>query len=324
MIPLPKPPKVTKKSENKAIITIEPLYPGYGITIGNSYRRVLLSSLEGAAITEVKIKGVKSEFDNIPGVIENVLMILINLKKVKIRSISEEPKMISLSVKGEKEVKASDFKTGPDIKIINLNEHIATISNKATELEIEARIERGIGYVTSEERERAREDIEVLPIDAIFTPVEKVNFEIENVRVGKKTNFEKLELEVETNGAISPDEAFSEATEILLNHFSLFSSVRQGEAEVKNKEKKEKAAGDKKKGEKKADSESESDFKKEKIEKLEEIPERIRENLIKAGIKSINGLLKKNKDGILAIDGLGAKAVEEIEKMLKKHKLGLK
>ncbi len=321
MIPLPKTPKITKKEKNKATIVIEPLYPGYGVTIGNSYRRVLLSSLEGSAITEVKIKGVKSEFDNIPGVIENVLMILINLKKIRVKNMASDPQRIKLSVKGEKEVKASDFITGPDVKIANPEEHIATISEKGTEFEIEAVVSNGVGYVPIEEMKRSKDDIEVLPLDAIFTPVKNVNFEIENVRVGKKTNFEKLELEILTDGTISAEDAFKEATDILLGHFSIFSDMdkKVGESEKESKEKAK--ANDDKKREK--DKKEKPDYKKEKIENAE-LSEKIKEALIGNGIKTVGGLARKKEEDILKIEGVGKKAIEEIKKMLEKHNLNLK
>jgi len=245
MIPLPNLPKVIQKEGNKAIFEIMPFYPGYGVTIANSYRRVLLSSLEGAAITEVKIKGASHEFSNLPGVLEDVIMILINLKKLRFKSWSEEPQMISLEVKGEKKVKAGDFKLTPQIRLANPEAEIATLTDKKAELQIEAKIEKGIGYSSAEEREEKKAEVGVIPIDAIFTPVKKVSFKIKNVIVGKRTDFERLQLEIETDGTISPEEAFSQATDILFDHFSLFSKF--GEKGEKKKVEKEE---EKKRGEK--------------------------------------------------------------------------
>ena len=240
MIPLPNQTKVIEKKGNKAIFEITPFYPGYGMTVGNNYRRVLLSSLEGAAITEVKIKGVTHEFFSLPGVLEDIVMILINLKKLRFKNWSDEPQIITLGAKGEKEVKARDFKLTPQVKLANPEAHIATLTSKSAELQIEAKIEKGIGYLSTEEREEKKATIGVIPIDAIFTPVKKVSFKIENVIVGKRTDFERLELEIETDGTISPEEAYSGATDILLEHFSLFSKFGQKKEEKEAKEEAEK------------------------------------------------------------------------------------
>jgi len=222
MIPLPSLPKIIEKKGHTAIIEIKPLYPGYGVTIGNSYRRVLLSSLQGAAITEVKIKGIGHEFSSIPGIVEDVIMILLNLKKVRLKSWGEEAQTILLHIKGVKEIKAKDFKVNPQIDIANPNLHIATLTDKKAELQLEAKIEKGIGYVPVEEMKKKKLEVGAILIDAIFTPVKKVNFKIENVRVGEKTDFENLHLEIETDGTITPEEAFSRATDIVVDHFSFF------------------------------------------------------------------------------------------------------
>ena len=224
MIPLPNQTKVIEKKGNKAIFEITPFYPGYGMTVGNNYRRVLLSSLEGAAITEVKIKGVTHEFFSLPGVLEDIVMILINLKKLRFKNWSDEPQIITLGAKGEKEVKARDFKLTPQVKLANPEAHIATLTSKSAELQIEAKIEKGIGYLSTEEREEKKATIGVIPIDAIFTPVKKVSFKIENVIVGKRTDFERLELEIETDGTLTPEEAFYQATDVLLKQFEVVMS----------------------------------------------------------------------------------------------------
>ncbi|PIR89711.1 DNA-directed RNA polymerase subunit alpha [bacterium (Candidatus Gribaldobacteria) CG07_land_8_20_14_0_80_33_18] len=238
MIPLPSLPKIIKEEKNKAIIEIEGLYPGYGATMGNSLRRVLLSSLEGAAITQVKIKGVSHEFSTISGVLEDVIMIILNLKKLRFKMFSEESQHASLKIKGQKEVKGKDFKLSPQIEIVNSSAHIATLTAKSAEIDMEVQIERGVGYQTVEEREIKKWDVGVLPIDAIFTPIKKVTFRVENMRVGKRTDFDRLLLDIETDGTISPAIAFSKASKIVLDHFNLFS---QFEKEIeKPKEKVEK------------------------------------------------------------------------------------
>jgi len=224
MIPLPSLPKIIKKENNRAIFEIEGLYPGYGITISNTFRRVLLSSLEGAAITQIKIKGVSHEFSTIPGVLEDVITIILNLKKIRFKSFSKEPQRIILKAKGEKKVKAGDFDVTSEVEVKNPDIPIATITTKSTQLQIEAVVETGIGYQSVEQRELKKQEsaVEMMPIDSIFTPVKRVSFKVENMRVGKRTDFDKLKIDIETDGTISPKEAFSNASEILRQHFSLF------------------------------------------------------------------------------------------------------
>ncbi len=240
MIPLPELPKIIQKENNKAIFEISPLYPNYGITIGNSLRRVLLSSLEGAAITEVKIEGVSHEFSTLPGVLEDILIILLNLKKIRLKLFTDEPQVLTLEVKGEKKIQAKDFKLNPQIEIVNPETHIATLTDKKASLILEAKVEKGIGYSPAEEREKKELEVEALFLDAIFTPVRKVNFIIENVIVGKRTDFEKLKVEIETDGTVSPEETFVRAANILIEHFSLFIKLELPKLEIKKRKKAEK------------------------------------------------------------------------------------
>lgn len=225
MIPLPQKPKIVEKKGNWALFEIEGLYPGYGVTLGNSLRRVLISSLEGAAVTRMKIKGVPHEFSTIPGVLEDVIQIMLNLKQMRFRVFTEEPQKGFLKVKGEKEVLGSDFKLPAQVELVNPNCHIATLTDKKAELEMEIQIEKGIGYSPREQRKREKLEIGAIPLDAIFTPIRRVTFRVENMRVEERTDFDRLFLEVETDGTISPEEAFSQASEILFSHFSLFAET---------------------------------------------------------------------------------------------------
>ena len=222
MIPLPKKLKIIKKEKDKATFEIEALYPGYGVTIGNSLRRVLLSSLEGAAITQVKIKNVSHEFSTIPNVFEDVINILLNLKQLRFKIFTKESQKAVLKIKGEKNVSGSDFKLPTQLDLVNKEAHIATLTDKKASLEIEIQVEKGIGYMPKEAMKKEKLEVGVILLDAIFTPVQRVSFKIENMRVGKRTDFDRLFLEIETDGTISPQEAFSKASEILLNHFNLF------------------------------------------------------------------------------------------------------
>jgi len=237
MIPLPLQPKVAKKDKNKAIFEIEALYPGYGVTIGNTLRRVLLSSLEGAAITQVKIKNVPHEFSAVPGILEDTIVIMLNLKQMRFHLFGNEPQKVKLSVKGEKEVKGKDFQLPSQVELINPDCHIATLTSKSSELEIEVLIERGVGYQPRDARKKVvganqeKLEIGVIPIDAIFTPIKRVSFKVENMRVGERTDYDRLFLEVETDGTIQPEVAFFQASDILVKHFSLLSEAFAKEEE---------------------------------------------------------------------------------------------
>ncbi len=250
MISLPLQPKVIEKKENRAVFEIEALYPGYGVTIGNALRRVLLSSLQGAAVTEVKIKNVQHEFSTLPGVMEDVIQLMINLKQLRFKLHDNEPQTGFLKVKGEKEVKASDFELSSQVDLINKNAHIASLTSKSAELDMEIKIEKGVGYKSRDSHKKSKEKIEIgtILLDAIFTPVRKVSCKVENMRVGERTDFDRLFLELETDGTINPETAFCQACEILVSHFDLIcqefkpKELKTTEDEVvKKKAKKEKS-----------------------------------------------------------------------------------
>jgi DNA-directed RNA polymerase subunit alpha len=234
MITLPEKPKIIKKEPNRATFEIEALYPGYGITIGNALRRVLLSSLEGAAVTQMKIKGISHEFSTIPGVQEDVITIMLNLKQLRFKMIGEEPQRAILKVKGEKEVKGLDFELPAQLELVNPNCHIATLTSKNSKLEMEILVEKGVGYLPREKKRKGKLEIGTIAVDAIFSPVKRVAIKTENMRVGERTDFDRLFLEIETDGTISPEEAFAKASEILINQFSF---LKENVAKHEEKEK---------------------------------------------------------------------------------------
>jgi DNA-directed RNA polymerase subunit alpha len=219
MIPLPQPVKIKKEEKNKALFEIEGLWPGYGVTLGNALRRVLLSSLEGAAITQVKIKGVPHEFTTLDGVVEDVIQIVLNLKKLRFKMIGEEPQTAVLKVKGEKEVKGEDFQLPTQLEIVNKDCHIATLTDKKASLEMEVLVEKGVGYLAKERMTKKKTPIGTILVDAIFSPVKRVATKVENMRVGERTDFDRLFLEIETDGTISPEEALVKAIDILLAQY---------------------------------------------------------------------------------------------------------
>lgn len=233
MISLPKKPDVTPIGENAARFEIGGCYPGYGATIGNALRRVLLSSLEGAAVQTVKIKGASHEFGPIDGVMEDVVQILLNVKQLRFRVHSDEPVTVTLKKKGEGMVTAGDIKTTASVEVVDPEQPIATVSDKKTDFEMELVIGKGIGYVPVEGREREEREIGMIAVDSIYTPVRRVNYEVENMRVGKQTDYDKVSLEVVTDGSVTPEEAFRKAVDILVSQFA---ALQEESAEAVTKE----------------------------------------------------------------------------------------
>ena len=226
MIAIPQKPEYVSLGENHGKFEILGCYPGYGTTLGNALRRVLLSSLEGAAIRSVKITGVTHEFTTIPGVMEDVVQILLRLKQIRFRLHGDEPVKIALKVKGDRVVTAKDFKVPSNIEIVDGDQMIATITDKKTELEMEVEIDRGVGYVSVEARDREEREIGVIAVDSIYSPVKRVNYEVENMRVGKRTDYDKITLEIVTDGSITPEEAFTKSVAILIDQFTALSESR--------------------------------------------------------------------------------------------------
>jgi len=306
MILLPLPPKITKKEKNRATFEIEALYPGYGVTIGNTLRRILLSSLEGAAVTQVKIKGVSHEFSTIPGVLEDIILIILNLKQLRFKIFSIEPQKARLKIKGKKEVKGADFELPSQIELINKDAHIASLTSKSAELEMEIQVEKGVGYESVERRKKEKLEIGAIPIDAIFSPVKRVSFDVENMRVGARTDFDRLKIEIETDGTITPKDAFVSACQILEKHLDLFVGVF-------------KKVVPKKEISSKKIVKPEEDFTKMKIDELK-LSIRTINSLLKNKIKTVGALLEKSEEEILSLDGMGKQGLKEIKKAFKKLK----
>jgi len=231
MLQIPEQIKVLSKNGSKATFEISPLMPGYGATIANPLRRVLLSSLEGSAITSIKIKGVDHEFSGMTGVLEDVIEIILNIKKIRFKLHGDGPVKLTLESKGEGEVTANNIKLTSDIELINGDQHIATITDKKTELNVEIEVEKGVGYIPAEQKQKDKLAIGVIAVDAIFSPVKTVNFSIENMRVGQRIDFNKITMDIETDGSVEPEAALKKASEILVDHFKLISEVKIEESE---------------------------------------------------------------------------------------------
>jgi len=229
-ISLPKKPKIIEQDKNasRASIEIRELYPGYGPTIGNALRRALYSSLPGAAVTSLKISGVSHEFSTVEGVLEDVLEISLNVKQIRLNLHGDEPQTLVLKAKGKKEVTAKDIEVPSQVEILNKDAHILTLTSPKSSIEMELRVEQGLGYVQVDQDEKDKKEIGVIRLDAVFSPVKKVNFEVENMRVGDRTDYNRLVLDITTDGTVSAQDAFIRATKVMLEHFNLFMSLGEG------------------------------------------------------------------------------------------------
>lgn len=309
-IPLPLKPNVILEEKNRAIFEIEGLYPGYGQTIGNSLRRVLISSLPGAAITSVKIGGVGHEFSTIEGVAEDIVDLTLNLKQLRFRLHEEGPFTITLSVKGEKEVGGKDFKVPSQVEIVTPEAHIATLTSKKANLEIEAVVESGRGYVSVEARTKEKVEVGTIALDAAFSPVRHVNYEVENMRVGDRTDYNRVRFHIETDGSITPSEAFQAAAKIMVEQFgALAEGFRERTEPAMVQE-----AGEKE-GEEVSGEVAEDAILKTKVETLK-LSSRTMNALREAGIKTVGGLARKKEETLREIEGLGDKGIQEIKKAL--------
>jgi DNA-directed RNA polymerase subunit alpha len=294
--------EVRERRENYAKFVIEPLERGFGITFGNALRRILLSSIEGAAVTYVKIDGVLHEFSTIPGVVEDTVDLLLNLKGLPIKLNSDDPKVVSLSVSGAKEVTAGDIAPDADVEILQPNYHIATLSKKDAKLSMEIGIEKSKGYVTSDKQRNIEHMIGLIPMDSIFSPIRKVNFNVDDTRVGQSVDFDRLTLEIETNGSITPDDALSEAAQILTDQLTLFIGFSTEEKPVATA------------------PTSEWDV---PVETLN-LSVRSFNCLKRAGISKVSELLDMTEDEIIKMRNFGKKSLDEIKQVLEERGLSLR
>lgn len=314
-VTLPSKPRVVSEEGLQGIYEIDSLYPGYGHTLGNSLRRIILSSLPGAALTSVKIEGVSHEFATIEGIRETVMEILLNLKRVHFTLQGDEPQTISLSVKGSKQVTAADFNLPSQVGIANPDQHVADIAGKVP-FELEATIERGLGYVPREVLTKEKVDIGTIALDATFTPIRRVNYEVEDMRVGDRTNFNRLRILIETNGTVSPREALERSIEIMIHQLKAVVGFQEEEVRDSSPaEEPAKAIA--------AEKPAGRDPAKVKLDELG-LATRIVTSLEEGGIKSVAGLLRKTGSALKELDGVGDKAVDEIVEALDKLGLELK
>ena len=317
---MPSKPRVVLEEGNKGVFEIDGLYPGYCHTLGNSLRRIILSSLSGASITSIKIDGISHEFQTMEGIREDVIVMILNLKKARFKMISDEPQIITLSIKGPKEVLARDIKTGGQVEILNPELHIAEVTGKVN-LNIEIKIEKGLGFIPKEAFQKEKVDVGVIAVDAIFSPIRRVAYEVENMRVGDKTNHNRLRISIETDGTLSPREALSASIEIMINQLKAIIDFKEPEEEIKTSKKISKE-------EDKDETEDKKgvdfvDVLKTRADSLD-LSTRTLNALTSVNIRTLGGLARKKREDLLEIEGIGEKGIAEIKKVLNKFGLNLK
>ena len=316
---MPSKPRVVLEEGNKGVFEIDGLSTGYGHTLGNSLRRIILSSLPGASVTSIKIDGVSHEFQTMDGIKEDVIVIILNLKKTRFKMLSDEPQTVTLSIKGPKEVKASDIKTGGQVEILNPELHIAEVTGKVN-LNIEMKIEKGLGFIPKEIFQKEKVDVGTIAVDAIFTPIRRVAYEVENMRVGDKTNHNRLRISIETDGTLTAREAMTRSIEIMINQLKAIIDFKEPEEEKIVEKIKDRENMNDEKEEKKGDF---ADVLKTRTDSLD-LSTRTLNALTGANIRTLGGLARKKREDLLEVEGIGEKGITEIKKVLNKFGLNLK
>src|SRR3989344_236468 len=305
-IVLPSKPKIVSEADFTGSYEIDGLYPGYGHTLGNSLRRIILSSLPGVAITGVKIAGIDHEFSVIPHIKEDAITILLNLKKVRLNMVSDEPQILTLKAKGVKEVIAGDIKVPGGVEILNPELVIATMTDKNAELDIEITAEKGLGFISKEVLQKNRVDIGQITLDAIFTPIRRVSYEVENMRVGDRTDFNRLKIFIETDGTITPKQALEKSIETMISQLKAIIGFKEEDVILPSSTGKEETS---------IKETVDDDSLKTRIETLN-LSARTQNALSNANIRTVGGLARKKEKDILEIEGLGSKGLTEIKEVL--------
>jgi len=306
-ITLPTKPRVVSEHDFEGIYEIDGLYPGYGHTLGNSRRRIILSSLSGAAITAVKLDGAQHEFTTLQGVREDVVTILLNLKKLRFEMLTDEPQTVRLSAKGTKKVTGADLSIPGQVRLLNPDSYIAELTEKGATLDAEFRVEKGLGYVPREVLKKDRVDIGEISVDAIFSPIRRVNYEVENMRVGDRTDFNRLRISIETDGTLSARTALEQAIEIMITQLKAVVGFREEEIPQ--------AAAPSSSADISPSGEIAAEAMKTRIEDLE-LSSRTVSALEKANIRTVGGLARKKEEDLMDIEGLGPKSIQEIKRAL--------
>ncbi|MFA6324679.1 MAG: DNA-directed RNA polymerase subunit alpha [Candidatus Paceibacterota bacterium] len=318
---MPSKPRIVLEEGDKGVFEIDGLYPGYGHTLGNSLRRIILSSLPGASITSIKIEGVSHEFSTIDGIKEDVIVMILNLKKVRFKMLSDEPQTVNLSIKGPKVITAADIKISGQMETLNPELYIAEVTGKVN-LNIEIKVEKGLGFIPKEVMQKEKVDIGTIAVDAIFTPIRRVAYEIEDMRVGDKTNHNRLRISIETDGTLTPREALSNSIEIMINQLKAIIDFKEPEEEI-IKEKKVLKVEAKEIEEEEKKGDDFTDVLKTRTDSLD-LSTRTLNALTNANIRTLGGLARKKKEDLFEVEGMGEKGISEIKKVLAKFGLTLK
>jgi DNA-directed RNA polymerase subunit alpha len=314
---LPSKPRIVSEDGNAGTYEIDGLYPGYGHTLGNSLRRIILSSLPGAAITQLKIDGVTHEFSTIEGVKEDVITILLNLRKVRIKMHTDEPQTITINVKGPATVTAADIKVPGQVEILTPEQHIADVTGKIN-FSVEMQVERGLGYVSKEILMKDRADIGAIPLDAVFSPIRRVNYEVEKMRVGDRTDFDRVRMFIQTDGTFSAREALEQSIELMIHQLKAIIGFKE-EVEMPDIEAEVEALAREAAQTEKPDAE----VLKTRVSELALSP-RVESSLDNSGIRTVGGLVRKREEDLLSLEGLGQKGMQEIKRALSKMGLSLR
>ncbi len=317
-IVLPTKPRVVSEKDFEGVYEIDGLYPGYGHTLGNSLRRIILSSLPGAAITGVKIEGVAHEFSTTEGIREDVITVLLNLKKLRFEMLTQEPQTVRLSAKGQKKVTGADLTLPGQVRLLNPDSYICELTEKGSSIDAELRIEHGLGYVAREALKKERVEIGEISVDAIFSPIRRVNYEVENMRVGDRTDFNRLRISIETDGSLSPKRALEQAIEILITQLKAIVGWQEEELPAAAEGGEDMGAAAASEG-----APENTEVLKTRIEDLELSPRTVNA-LGGANIRTVGGLARKKEKDLLEIEGLGPKSVQEIKRALSNFGITLK
>jgi DNA-directed RNA polymerase subunit alpha len=315
---LPSQLKVVEDNATHGIYEIEGLHPGYGHTLGNSLRRIILSSLSGTAATLVKIEGAEHEYSTLPGVKEDVLNLVLNLKQVRFRNASSDPVVVSLKVNGPQKVTAGMIDGGGVIEVTNPDQYICEITGKGGALDIEITVENGIGFVPREQLHKEKMPVGTIALDAIYTPIRKASYEVEDMRVGDRTDFNRLRVTIETDGTTSPREALEQSIMIMLKQMRAILDLQEEERMMASV-----SADQEEESSEEESAESETDLLKTRVETLD-LSTRTSNALSEANIRTLGGLVKKTEDDLLALDGIGAKGVDEIKEAIEARGASLK
>ena len=323
-VALPSKPKAVREEGNMGVYEIEGLYPGYGHTLGNSLRRIILSSLPGAAITSLKIDGVLHEFSTIDGMKEDVITLILNLKKVRFKMLGDEPETVRMHIKGPSVITAADIVTEGNVEVLNPDQYICELTGKNAVIEGELLIEMGLGYLPKEVIQKEKVEIGAIAMDAAFTPIRRVNYEVETMRIGDRTDYNRLKMTVETDGTLTPREALERSIEIMIMQLKAIVGFKEEEfipeemhftpeegVETTSKEEIEGIEG------------MDTEFLKTRIESLD-LSARTQNALAAANIRTVGGLVRKKEEDLLELDGLGEKGIQEIKRAMSNFGVTLK